>query len=97
MANITTDYILDKLNQVPNPNQVQVHPWSNWTDEEKQKLLNIYLIISKKENHIFDLIYRCHGCDSWEDIFRDYNTDYLNDKAGGVQVAIDQLVENKLG
>lgn len=62
-----------------------------WTSEEIKQLLNIYLIISKKEHHIFDLIYNYHDCDSWEDIFRDYDIDYLKDKSRGVQIAIKQI------
>ena len=60
---------------------------------EKQ-LLDIYLIISKKETHIFNLIYTYHECDSWEDIFRDYNRNYLEDKAIGVEIAIDGVMED---
>jgi hypothetical protein len=59
----------------------------------KRTLLNIYHTISKKESAIFDLIYRYHGCDSWEDIFRDYDRQYLIDKASGVNVAITTINE----
>jgi len=55
--------------------------------------LKIYLIISKKEKHIFKLIYDYHECDSWEDIFRDYDKAYLKDKAVGVEMAIQGIVE----
>ena len=48
--------------------------------KNKKQLLDIYYIISKKEHYIFDLIYRSHVCDSWEDIFRDYDTQFLDDK-----------------
>jgi len=51
----------------------------------------MYLIISKKELHIFNLIWNNHGCDSWEDIFRDYNINYLEEKTNGVQVAIENI------
>ena len=61
-------------------------------DEIKQ-LLDIYFIISKKEIHIFKLIYSFHGCDSWEDIFRDYKIKYLKDKADGVEIAIKEVME----
>jgi len=64
-----------------------------WSLEEKKRLLEIYLIISKKESQIFDLIYRYHGCDSWEDIFRDYNKTDLDDKAKGVEIAINEINE----
>lgn len=62
-----------------------------WTAEEQIKLLELYLIISKKEHYIFELICRYHQCDSWEDIFRDYSPHYLADKAQGVQIAIDNM------
>lgn len=68
--------------------------WENWTLEEKKNLLDIYFIISKKEAHIFDLIYNYHGCDGWEDIFRDYDGKYLEDKTVGVEIAINEIVEN---
>jgi hypothetical protein len=65
----------------------------NWSLEEKKKLLDIYLLISKKETHIFNLIYNYHGCDSWEDIFRDYDSEYLEDKKRGVEIAINEIDE----
>jgi hypothetical protein len=65
--------------------------FDDWSLEEKHQLLEIYLIISKKESHIFDLIYSYHGCDSWEDIFRDYKISYLKDKAVGVEIAINEI------
>lgn len=67
--------------------------WENWTLEEKKQLLDIYFIISKKETHIFDLIYNYHCCDSWEDMFRDYDSKYLEDKTIGVEIAINEIVE----
>lgn len=81
--------IIDKLNQIEDTKNT----WSNWSVEEKKKLLEIYFIISKKETHIFDLIYSYHGCDSWEDIFRDYNETYLIDKANGVEISINGIIE----
>ena len=80
--------IIEKLKQITNRNA-----WDDWTVEEKQRLLDIYFIISKKESHIFDLIFTYHGCDSWEDIFRDYDVQYLEDKADGVKIAIRELRE----
>ena len=81
--------IIDKLAKMQDNN-----PWKNWSLEEKKKILDIYFIISKKETHIFDLIYNYHGCDSWEDIFRDYDSKYLEDKTIGVEIAINGIVEN---
>ena len=80
--------IIDKLNKIEDDNSL-----NNWTLEEKKKLLDIYFIISKKEAHIFNLIYNYHGCDSWEDIFRDFDSRYLEDKKIGVEIAIDEIVE----
>ena len=59
--------------------------------EEIKQLLELYLLISKNEHHIFDLIYRFHDCDSWEDIFRDYNKNYLKDKVRGIEIALENL------
>ena len=80
--------IIDKLTKIEDNNS-----WKNWTLEEKKKLLDIYFIISQKETHIFDLIYNYHGCDSWEDIFRDYDSKYLEDKTIGVEIAINEISE----
>lgn len=67
--------------------------FDNWTFEEEKQLLELYLVISKKESLIFDMIYRYHGCDSFEDIFRDYDETYLEDKATGVEIAIREITE----
>ena len=80
--------IIEKLSQIKDKNT-----WNNWTLEEKQQLLSIYLIISKKEAHIFNLIYNYHDCDTWEDIFRDYNVNYLKEKSVGVKIAIEGIME----
>lgn len=53
---------------------------------------NIFGYFQKKAQ-IFDVIYQYHGCDSWEDIFCDYNPRHLNDKADGVEVAINEITE----
>ena len=80
--------IIDKLTKIEDNNS-----WKNWTLEEKKKILDIYFIMSKKETYIFDLIYNYHSCDSWEDIFRDYDSKYLEDKTTGVEIAINEIVE----
>lgn len=80
---------MEKLKQINDNKSV----WNNWSLEEKKQLLNIYFIISQKESHIFKLIWNYHSCDSWEDIFRDYNERYLEDKAVGVEVAIEAITE----
>ena len=79
--------IIEKLKQI-NPNN---NSFDNWSLEEKLKLLEMYYIISKKESYIFDLIYSHHGCDCWEDIFRDYKIRYFKDKADGVDAAIEDI------
>ena len=81
--------IIDKLKKIENTK----FTWNNWSLEEKKKLLDIYFIISQKENHIFNLIYNYHGCDSWEDIFRDYDINYLEDKTNGIKIAINEIDE----
>lgn len=86
--------IIEKLKQIKDyDNKKDRKVFDNWTLEELRQLLDIYFIISKKENHIFNLIYRYHGCDSWEDIFRDYDIQYLKDKANGVEIAIEGITE----
>ena len=76
-------------------NIIQKAKDSKLEKEEIKQLLELYLLISKNEHHIFDLIYRFHDCDSWEDIFRDYNKNYLKDKVRGVEIALENLNNNK--
>lgn len=80
--------ILEKLQQISNNRDLA---WDDWTIQEIQQLLQIYSTISRKEKHIFDVIYRYHECDSWEDIFRDYDMTYLKDKAEGVEIALTEV------
>ena len=75
--------IIDKLTKITDNNS-----WNNWTLEEKKKLFDIYFIISKTETHIFDLIYDYHGSDSWEDIFRDYDSRYFENKTTGIEIVV---------
>ena len=85
--------IIEKLKQMEdNDDDGNRDVWEKWNLEEQKQLLDLYLIISKKESNIFKLIYSHHGCDSWEDIFRDYDMIYLKDKASGVKVAIDEII-----
>ena len=81
--------IIDKLSKVDD----ETPNWDTWSLEQKKQLLELYFIISKKESHIFDLIYSHHPCDSWEDFFRDYSLSHLNEKATGVEIAIQEITE----
>jgi hypothetical protein len=81
--------LIEKLDQITD----NKNPFNSWSLDEIKQLLDIYFIISKKETHIFKLIYMYHGCDSWEDIFRDYKIKYLEDKADGVKIAIEGVME----
>ena len=81
--------LIEKLDQIKDNKKA----FDNWSLEEQKQLLDIYFIFSKKETHIFNLIYKYHGCDSWEDIFRDYKIKYLKDKADGVEIAIKEVTE----
>jgi hypothetical protein len=83
------ELLLEKLNQIKDIKKC----FDTWSLEEQKQLLDIYFIISKKETHIFKLIYKYHGCDSWEDIFRDYDLKYLEDKVVGVEIAIQGITE----
>lgn len=78
--------IIKKLEQVKHKSD-----WKQWTLDETKQLLELYYTISKQEPHLFYLVYKYHGCDSWEDIFRDYNSQYLKDKTDGVKVALDAI------
>lgn len=81
--------IIEKLNQIEDIDTA----FNDWSLEEIKNLLEIYVVLCKKETHIFDLIYKYHGCDSWEDIFRDYDKTYLQDKTQGVEIAIKEIQE----
>lgn len=81
--------IIEKLLQIEDRDTA----FNDWSLEEKKNLLEIYVVLCKKETHIFDLIYKYHGCDSWEDIFRDYDKTYLQDKTQGVEIAIKEIQE----
>ena len=81
--------LIEKLDKIKD----NKNAFDSWCLDEIKQLLDLYLIISKKETHIFKLICNYHGCDSWEDIFRDYNIKYLEDKADGVEIAIKEVIE----
>jgi len=80
-------------NLIEKLDKIDTNGFKNWSLNEIKQLLDIYFIISKKENHIFNLIYSYHGCDSWEDIFRDYNIKYFEIKAEGVEISINEVME----
>lgn len=66
--------------------------WDFWTPMEKKALLEIYYTICKKETNLLSLVFHYHPCDSYEDIFRDFDISYLKDKTRGVQVALNELI-----
>ncbi len=68
--------------------------WKDWSPVEIAKLLEIYLVICKNEENLYQLVYSLHGSDSYEDIFRDYDYKLLEDKAQGVEEALDTANEN---
>lgn len=78
--------IIEKLKKVRDANTLY-----DWSLEEQKELLELYYLFSKNEPHIFGLIYGYHGCDSYENIFRDYNLIDLEDKACGVKKALDKI------
>jgi len=82
------EHLINKLNSIDYKNGLD-----KWELEEQKQLLELYRIICEKEAHIFKMIYYYHGCDSWEEIFRDYDIQHLDDKAHGVQIAIDVMTE----
>ena len=82
--------IIEKLSKMEYSKKM----WNNWSLEEIKTLLEIYHVFVKKECDIFDLIYHHHGCDTYEDIFRDYDEQLIIDKALGVQEAIVNINEN---
>lgn len=61
------------------------------TLDEKKQLLTLYYNICKNEAKIMDIVYDNHGCDTYEDIFRDYDRSLLKDKADGVKEALENI------
>jgi hypothetical protein len=82
--------IIKKLTSQPDYSS---EPWENWSLEELHKLLELYLIICKKEANIFELVYSYQDTDFLEDIFRDYDDRRLSEKADGVEIAVKNIVE----
>lgn len=94
METITIEKIMEKLKTVEYKSSSywdKMDAWDGWSDDERLALLKIYSLICEKEANIYDLVYHNQGVDSWEDIFRDYSVYALEDKAIGVQVAIDEM------
>ena len=87
------EQILEKLSTVSDDIHQRNVCWDNWTIEERLKLFELYLLISKKEHQIFQLIYSHQGTDRFEDIFRDYDWLIIDDKAEGVEDAINMTKE----
>ena len=65
--------------------------WNEWSLEEQKHMLQMYLLIVKNEPNLMDLVYGNHECDSYEDIFRDYDTFELREKSRGIQISIDVM------
>lgn len=88
--------ILEKLAKVTSSSQQEEwKEWEEWTLDEKISLLELYKLFCIKEANIFRMIYNHQGCDSYEDIFRDFNMVDVNDKIIGVQLAIDSIIEQR--
>ena len=81
------------IEKVKDLNSNYENAFNDWNLQEKQQLLDLYLILSKKEAYIFDLIYRLHECEGWEKIFRCCNIKYLEAKSDGVEIAIERIME----
>jgi len=64
-----------------------------YKNENEQELFTFRNFLFKVNNEIntSELVYSYHGCDSWEDIFRD-NVPELEEKARGIQIAIDEFL-----
>lgn len=81
--------------------KIKAHPINEtfyfWSREDKIQLLKLYKIFIDREPQLYELVYQNHNCDSWEDIFRDYDRVLLADKARGVDIAIDNLIEDPFG
>lgn len=93
MENITTAYIIQKLQRLNDSSAHSEEPIKEWSIYEKKKLLEIYSLFSRNEHKIFDLIYRYHGCYSWEDTFREYSDIDFDFKTRGIGIAIDGINE----
>ena len=81
--------LLKKLDDLGNEDII----WRSWTMEEKKMLLELYSLVSRRENHIMSLIHRYRRSDKWEHIFRDYDRNYIHDKSDGVRDTIEYMNE----
>lgn len=90
---IYNKYIENIINKLKSQPDYSSEPWKNWSLEEKRKLLELYLIISKKEENIYKLIYSYQDTDCFEDIFRDYDYKDLQEKAEGVEIAVNNIIQ----
>lgn len=66
------------------------NPYNLLSGEQQLELLKKELEKVKHEINISKLIYSNHGCDSYEDLFRD-NIPQLIEKMEGIQIAIDNF------
>lgn len=89
------DKLFDKLENQTRHESYNQHDWSQWSLEEKHALLQMYYSICKNEHKLFDLVYGNHDCDSFEDIFRDFDSVELENKQYGVEIAL-QNIQNKI-
>lgn len=67
--------------------------WDFWTVAERKAMLEIYCSICKKEANILSLVYSYHNC---EDIYRDFDMRYLKDKINDVNIALQELSQERL-
>jgi hypothetical protein len=81
------------IKKLAKQNDYDTEPWENWSLEELHKLLELYLIICKKEANLFELVYSYQDTDFLEDIFRDYDERYLREKADGVDIAVKNIIK----
>jgi hypothetical protein len=91
-TNTNMNQILEKLENLKETKEF----FLKWSSEEKIKMLKMYHIFCKKEAEIFNLIYGYHENNLWEDIFKDYNPNLIQDKTEGVKIAIENLEKPEL-
>ena len=64
------------------------------TPETTLKILEDEMVRVQNEIEVNELIYSLHGCDSWQDMFKD-NVPELEERCRGIQVAIDEIKQRE--
>jgi hypothetical protein len=81
------NYILTKLHYL------EQKDFTTWSESDKKSILDIYLLISKNESKLLDLVYSYHDDDSYQYICRDYDSHAIKLKVNSIEIALDIMID----